>query len=50
MEDVPNEIVEDIHKELKSLFPDPANGGSLMEDLIRCVETTGRKFIFIIDE
>ena len=50
MADVPNEIVESIHKELKIMFPDPANGRSLTEDLIRCVEATGRKFIFIIDE
>ena len=50
MEDVPNEIVEDIHKELKSLFPDLTDGGSLTEDLIHCVEETGRKFLFVIDE
>ena len=47
---VPNEIVEDIHKELKSMFPNLADGNSLAEDLIHCVERTGRRFIFIIDE
>ena len=50
MADVPNEIVMDVHKELKGMFPALADGGSLTEDLIHCVEKTGRKFVFVIDE
>ena len=50
MADVPDEIVSAIHKELEELFPEQAAGESLMEDFIRCVEETGREFIFIIDE
>ena len=48
--DVPNEITEDIHNELKNMFPDLIDGGSLTGDLIHCAEATGRKFVFIIDE
>ena len=47
---VPNEIVNAVHKELKNMFPNLAEGESLTEDLIRCVEETGRKIVFIIDE
>lgn len=48
--DVPNEIVRAVHKELKNMVTNSAEGESLTEDLIRCVEETGRKFVFIIDE
>ena len=48
--DVPNDIVNAIHKELKNMVPNLAEGESLTEDLIRCVEERGRKFVFIIDE
>ena len=44
MADVPERIVDAIHKELKDTFPQLPSGGSLMEDLIRCVEETGREF------
>ena len=50
MADVPEKIVDAVHKELKNLYPELAPGETLMEDMIRCVEGTGRKFIFIIDE
>nr|WP_297863871.1 AAA family ATPase [uncultured Acetatifactor sp.] len=50
MADVPRKIVEAVHKELQSLFPKLDSGESLMENLIRCVEETGREFVFIIDE
>ncbi len=50
MADVPEKIVNAVHKELKNLHPELAPGETLMEDMIRCVEETGRKFIFIIDE
>ncbi|MCI8694103.1 MAG: AAA family ATPase [Lachnospiraceae bacterium] len=50
MADVPEKIVNAVHKELKNLYPELAPGETLVEDMIRCVEETGRKFIFIIDE
>ncbi len=50
MADVPKVIVNDIHKELKNMVPELAVGESLTEDLLHCVEETGRKFVFIIDE
>jgi len=50
IEDVPNEIERAIHKELKDSFPESSYGDNFREDLIRCVEETGRKFVFIIDE
>ncbi len=48
--DVPEKIADTVHKELKNLYPELASGESLMEDMIRCVEETGRKFGYIIDE
>jgi len=48
--DVPNAIVDAVHRELKVISPELAEEGSFMEDMIHCVEETGRKFIFIIDE
>ncbi len=47
---MPSEIVEAVHKELKEMFLELPAGGKLMDDLIRCVEQTGRQFVFIIDE
>ena len=40
--DVPERIVEAVHKELKDMFPELPAGESLMENLSRCVEETGR--------
>lgn len=50
MEDVPNAIVDAVHKELKAMIPRLSEGGSFTEDMLHCVEETGRKFVFIIDE
>lgn len=50
MADVPEKIVNAIHKELKNMDPGLAAGESLTEDMIHFVEKTGRKFVFIIDE
>ncbi|MDE7352970.1 MAG: AAA family ATPase [Acetatifactor sp.] len=50
MADVPNAIVDAVHKELQGMLRGAAAGGSFTEDLIHCVEETGRKFVFIIDE
>lgn len=40
--DVPNEIVNAVHKELKNMVPDLTNKESLTKDLIRCEEETGK--------
>ena len=48
--DIPDKIVAVIHGELKDMFPEIPAGRSLAADMIHCVETTGRKFVFIIDE
>ena len=50
MADVPNAIMNTVHKELKNMVPELAAGKSFTEDLIHCVEETGRKYVFIIDE
>ena len=50
MAGVPEEIADAVHQELKNLFPEAVSGKNLMEDMICCVEKTGRKFVFIIDE
>jgi len=50
MAGVPNEIVNAVHRELKTIFPEMAEGESFTEDLLHCVEETGRKFVFILDE
>ena len=48
--DIPDKIVAVIHGELKNMFPEIPAGRSLAADMIHCVETIGRKFVFIIDE
>ncbi|MCI8528194.1 MAG: AAA family ATPase [Lachnospiraceae bacterium] len=48
--DVPNAIVDAVHRELKNMRPELDIRESFMENLLRCVEETGRKFVFIIDE
>lgn len=50
LSDVPNEIVNAVHKELRDMVPEISVGERLTDDLIRCVEKTGRKFVFVIDE
>ena len=50
MADVPRIIMNAVHMELKNMFPEVTSGESLMEDMIRCVEETGKEFVFIIDE
>lgn len=47
--DVPNRIADAVYKELTESWPD-LEGKSLEEAMVRCVETTGREFVFIIDE
>ncbi|MDE6015311.1 MAG: AAA family ATPase [Acetatifactor sp.] len=47
---VPELIERRIYEELVSLYPELEKESSLADCLIRCVEKTGRQFIFIIDE
>ena len=48
--DVPVLIEKRIREELVSLYPELGSESYLADCLIRCVEKTGRQFIFIIDE
>ena len=48
--DIPDKIVSAIHEEIKDMFPEIPAGRSLAADMVYCVEATGRKFVFIIDE
>lgn len=50
LRDVPNRIADAILAELGQLYPECVTGDDFTESLIRCVEKTNRRFIFIIDE
>ena len=50
LKDIPTMIGEKILADLREAFPDIIFENDLTESLIRCVEKTGKKFIFIIDE
>ena len=39
-----------IQTELRELYPKYVSGNNLTNSLVRCVDWTGRRFIFIIDE
>lgn len=47
---VPNAIVNALEKEVKEAYPNLPEALPLTESLKKCVELTGRKFIFVIDE
>ena len=47
---VPNEIVDALKKEIREAYPELSDVSLLTESLKKCVELTGRKFIFVIDE
>ena len=47
---VPELIERRIHEELISLYPELEAKNSLTDCLIRCVEKTGKQFVFVIDE
>ena len=47
---VPELIEGRIYEELISLYPELQTKKSLSDCLIRCVEETGRRFVFVIDE
>lgn len=48
--ELPEKIVSSLERELKEVYPELQACESLSECFIKCVEITGRKFIFIIDE
>ncbi len=50
LKEVPDMIVDRLLAELEEFYPDCASGREFMDGLIRCVEKTGRKFVFVIDE
>ncbi|MDE7353613.1 MAG: ATP-binding protein [Acetatifactor sp.] len=49
LKDVPNMIADAVQAELGELYPECVRD-TLMDSLIRCVDRTGRRFVFIIDE
>ncbi len=50
LKEVPDMIVNRLFAELEEFYPDCTSGGGFADSLVRCVEKTGRKFVFIIDE
>ncbi len=50
MGDVPLLIEKRIHDELVSIYPELGTESYLADGLLRCVDKTGRQFVFIIDE
>ena len=50
LKEVPDMIVNRLLAEMEELYPDCANGRGFADSLVRCVEKTGRKFVFVIDE
>ena len=49
LKDVPNMIVDEVQAELGEIYPECVRD-NLTDSLIRCVDRTGRSFVFIIDE
>lgn len=50
LKEVPDMIVDLLQTELEEIYPDCADGKGFADSLVRCVEKTGRKFVFVIDE
>ncbi|MDE7207612.1 MAG: AAA family ATPase, partial [Lachnospiraceae bacterium] len=50
LKEVPDMIVNRLFAELEEFYPDCTSGGGFADSLVRCVEKTGRKFVFVIDE
>jgi len=50
LKDVPNIIADAVQAEVGELYSTCVKGDSLTDSLVRCVERTGRRFVFIIDE
>ena len=49
LQDVPNMIADAVQAELSELYPECVRD-NLTDSLIRCVDRTGKSFVFIIDE
>lgn len=50
LKEVPDMIVDGLSAELTEIYPDCAGGRGFADGLVRCVEKTERKFVFVIDE
>lgn len=50
LQEVPDRIVAQLLEELEDIYPDCTTGRGFADSLFRCVEKTGRKFVFVIDE
>ena len=50
LKDVPNMIVDTVQDELREFYPECVKGNDLTDSLVRFVNNTGRRVIFIIDE
>ncbi len=50
LKEVPDMIVDGLLAELAEIYPDCVGGGGFSDSLVRCVEKTGKRFMFVIDE
>ena len=50
LKDVPPMISDKILADVREIYPEIAGESDLTESLVRCVEKTGKKFVFVIDE
>ena len=51
LQDVPNMIADEVHAELEEIYPECVrDNDNLTDSLVRCVDRTGRGFVFVIDE
>ncbi len=50
LKDVPLMISEKILADMREIYPEITGENDLTESLVRCVEKTGKKFVFVIDE
>ena len=50
LRDVPLMISDKLLADMRKIFPEIAGESNLTESLVRCVEKTGKKFVFVIDE
>lgn len=50
LKEVPDMIVTQLLAELEEIYPDCTSGRGFADSLFRCVEKTGKKFVFVIDE
>ena len=50
MADIPGLIEKRIYEEMVAVYPELEQAGTLTDAFVKCVEITGRKIIFVIDE